>query len=234
MKRSRLYFLSALLISAGMMNMNNSASAASIPVRELPSEPAPVHLDPDQIDNLIAPVALFPDRVLRMLVIAATHPDQLGEAQRWLHVHQEGNTEERMSAVAEQNWDASVKGLASLPNVIALLNQDASWTRRLAQAQISQSDDLMDSIQRMRGRALALGTLDSTPEQSVTTGAGGAISIKPSSPGMIYIPVYNPEYVWGAPVLGYYPLLYYPTGSYDLIGPGLRFLPGIDVSYLFG
>jgi len=234
MKRSRLYLLFVLLTSAEMMNMTSSASAASIPVRELPSAPAPAHLDPDQLDNLIAPVALFPDRVLRMLVIAATHPDQLGEAQRWLHVHQDGNTEERLSAVAEQNWDASVKGLASLPNVIALLNQDGGWTRQLAQAQISQSDDLIDSIQRMRGRALALGTLGSTPEQNVTISAGGIIEIKPSNPGMIYIPVYNPEYVWGAPVLGYYPLLYYPTESYDLIGPGLRFLPGVDVGYLFG
>src|SRR6202000_1414354 len=56
-----------------------------------------------------------------------------------------------------------------------------------------------------------------------------AIQIQPVDPGVVYVPVYNPEYVWGPPVYGLYPPLFYPG-----IGLGVSFLPGIDLGFYFG
>jgi hypothetical protein len=51
----------------------------------------------------------------------------------------------------------------------------------------------------------------------------------PTDPGTVYIPNYNPEWVWGPPVYGIYPPLFYPP-----IGFGFGFYPGIDFGFYFG
>ena len=43
-----------------------------------------------------------------------------------------------------------------------------------------------------------------------------AIEIQPADPQVIYVPTYDPAYVWGPPVWGEYPPLYYP--AYGLAG----------------
>ena len=48
-------------------------------------------------------------------------------------------------------------------------------------------------------------TTDTQDDQS-------AIEIQPADPQVIYVPVYNPAYVWGPPVWGAYPDLWYPDG----------------------
>ena len=49
------------------------------------------------------------------------------------------------------------------------------------------------------------------------------------NPETVYVPVYNPGYVWGQPVYGDYPSLFYPP-----IDVGFSFLPGIDLGFYFG
>jgi hypothetical protein len=49
----------------------------------------------------------------------------------------------------------------------------------------------------------------------------------PTNPEVIYVPVYDPMYIWGPPVWGYYPALWYP--SY-----GFGFWPGINIGLCFG
>jgi hypothetical protein len=209
-----------LLISVFFLaNITDSAVAAPFPVQNDPLN-AP-RLDPDQLDNLIAPVALFPDPVLRVVLTGSAHPDQLGEAQSSIHAHANGLSN-------GSNWDDSVRGLATFPNVVGLLSQDPTWTSQLGVAYGSQPDDVMDAVQRMRARARAMGWLSSSAEQTVT-GPNDAIQIQPADPRVIYIPVYDPQSVWGRPALGNYPRLFYPGESYAGIGPGLRFLPGVEV-----
>jgi hypothetical protein len=64
----------------------------------------------------------------------------------------------------------------------------------------------------------------------VTTEAQGpqsAIEIQPADPQVVYVPSYNPEYVWGPPAYGYYPPLYYPEF-------GFSFGFGIPIGGFFG
>jgi hypothetical protein len=90
---------------------------------------------------------------------------------------------------------------------------------------------VMDAVQRMRVRAQQNGRLNSTPQETVTTqtqGGQNAVVIEPANPQVIYVPSYNPLYIWGPPAWGYYPPLWYPT-----IGFGFGFGPGIFLSAFF-
>ena len=87
----------------------------------------------------------------------------------------------------------------------------------------------MNAVQRMRGRAQSNGLLASTPQQTVTTpeqGGPQAIVIQPADPQVIYVPTYDPVYVWGPPVYGYYPPLFYPRF-------GFGFGSGFNLGLLF-
>jgi hypothetical protein len=90
---------------------------------------------------------------------------------------------------------------------------------------------VMSAVQAMRARARDNGRLVSTPQQSVTVATGqgqSAIEIQPANPQIIYVPTYNPNYVWGPPAWGAYPALGYPdTGS------GFSFNPGVLIGALF-
>lgn len=60
-----------------------------------------------------------------------------------------------------------------------------------------------------------------------TDNGQSAIEIEPANPQVIYVPDYDPAYIWGPPAFGYYPDLFYP-------GFGFGFWPGIDVGLCFG
>ena len=135
-----------------------------------------------------------------------------------------------MDAARQQNWDASVQAMVAFPNVLATMNQDVQWTTALGNAFLAQQSDVMAAVQRMRARAQANGKLASTPQQTVTTETQGgqtAIDIAPADPQVIYVPEYDPAYIWGPPVWGYYPPLPY-------YGYGFGFYPGIDIGFWFG
>jgi hypothetical protein len=110
------------------------------------------------------------------------------------------------------------------------MNQDVQWTTALGNAFLAQQPDVMAAVQRMRARAEANGKLSSNSAQTVTTETGDgqtAIDIAPADPRVIYVPQYNPVYIWGPPVWGYYPPLYY--GAY-----GFGYYPGINLAICFG
>jgi hypothetical protein len=71
----------------------------------------------------------------------------------------------------------------------------------------------MDAIQRMRARAAQSGKLQTTPEQQVIPvyDAGQTVyEILPANPAVIYVPVYDPFWIWGPPVYYPYARWYYP------------------------
>jgi hypothetical protein len=85
----------------------------------------------------------------------------------------------------------------------------------------------MAAVQRMRARAQANGRLTSTPQENVTVASDNgqsAIEIMPTDPQVIYVPMYDPSYIWGPPAWGYYPPLWYP--SY-----GFGWWPGINIGF---
>ena len=189
-------------------------------------------LTPDQLDNLVAPIALYPDSLLSQVLVAATYPLEVVEAQQWLQHNRNLQGQQLVDAARDQNWDASVQALVALPDVLTTLNQDIRWTTDLGNAFLAQQADVMNAVQRMRQRAQENGKLQSNSQESVNTETQGgqtAITIQPANPQVIYVPSYDPAYIWGPPVYGYYPPLYYPP-----LSVGFAWGPGIFVGGFFG
>jgi len=207
--------------------------AAGLAVAQQPAPPAPTPaqiLSPEQLDTLVAPVALYPDPLLSQLLVATTYPLEVVEAQQWLQRNGNLKGQQLTEAARQQNWDASVQAMVAFPDVLTMLNQDVQWTTALGNAFLAQQPEVMAAVQRMRARAQANGRLSTTPQQTVTTETQGgqtAIDIAPADPQVIYVPQYDPAYVWGPPAWGYYPPLYYA-------GYGFGFYPGINIGLYFG
>ena len=193
-----------------------------------PEQSAPL-LSGQQLDDLVAPVALYPDPLLSQALVAATYPLEIVEAQQWMQQNQGLSGQQLTEAARAQNWDPSVQALVAFPDVLAKMNQDLQWTTALGNAFLAQQSDVMAAVQQMRARAQANGRLSTTPQETVTTemqGGQSAIEILPADPQVIYVPVYDPAYVWGPAYYGY-PSLYY--GGY-----GYGFYPGINIGFCFG
>jgi hypothetical protein len=189
-------------------------------------------LPPQQLDDLVAPVALYPDALLSQVLVASTYPLEIVEASQFLQQNQGLQGQALMDAARAQNWDPSVQALVAMPEVLNRLSSNISWTTALGNAFLAQQADVMSAVQRMRARAQANGRLSSDAQQTVTTQTQNgetAIDIAPANPQVIYVPEYNPEYIWGPPVWGAYPPLYYPT-----VGFGFGFYPGIYLDAYFG
>ena len=75
------------------------------------------------------------------------------------------------------------------------MDDNLAWTTALGQAFLYQQQDVMDSIQRLRAQAQALGNLQSTPQENVVVD-DGTIEILPANPQVIYVPVYQPDVVY--------------------------------------
>jgi hypothetical protein len=194
------------------------------------SQPVPQQVwTADQLDNLVAPIALYPDPLLSQILVASTYPLEVVEASQWLHRNQNLRGQTLIDAAKQQAWDPSIQALVAVPDALDKLNQDVRWTADLGNAFLSQEADVMSAVQRMRDRAQAKGRLYSTPQQTVTTQDQSnqrVIVIQPVNPDVIYVPVYDPLYVWGSPVYGYYPRLYYPTF-------GFSFGTGFNISFCY-
>jgi hypothetical protein len=127
-------------------------------------------------------------------------------------------------AVDRQDWDPSVKSLVEFPTVLANLDRDLSWTSELGQAYQNQPDDVMQAIQYMRHKAYDAGNLRSTPQERVYE-QGPNVDIQPADPDVVYVPAYNPAYVYGYPV-GLWPG-FYPWWGFG--GPRISFSLGFPV-----
>ena len=71
-------------------------------------------------------------------------------------------------ALEAEPWDPSVKSLVNFPDVLAMLSDRLDWTQKLGDAFIGQQQQVMDTIQSLRGKPPADAGTDS--------GAAGACS----------------------------------------------------------
>ena len=156
-------------------------------------------------------------------------PTQIVEAERFLQQNPNLKGKELGDAVDQQDWDPSVKALTQFPSVLANLDKDLSWTSELGDANYNQQADLMQAVQVMRKKAEEAGHLKSTPQQTVTN-QGPQVVIQPANPEVVYVPEYDPEYIYGYPV-GIWPG-FYPW--WGVGGPYLSFGVGFGISPFFG
>jgi hypothetical protein len=215
-------FLAALILApAGQL----------LPAQQPPELPPPSQaLAPNQLDDLVAPIALYPDPLVSQILVAATYPLELVQALQWLERNPGLNGADLTQAAQQQNWDPSIQALVVFPDLVKRLNQDITWTTNLGNAFLNQQADVMDAVQRMRSKAEQAGKLSSTSQQTVTntTDSGQpVIEIQPANPQVIYLPNYDPAYIWGPP-------LYYPYASWYYPGGYFGFGMGIPIGMYFG
>jgi len=194
-----------------------------------PPQQAPQLMGPEQLNDLVAPIALYPDPLLGQILVAATYPLEIVEASQWLQANGSLRGPALIDAAKQQPWDPSIQTLVATPEVLMRLAQNVRWTTDLGNAFLAQQSDVMNAVQTMRARAQHHGQLYSSPQETVTNqdiGGQQAIGIQPADPQELYVPEYNPAYVYGPPAWGYYPSLYYPSGFF--------FGPPINFGFLFG
>jgi hypothetical protein len=188
-------------------------------------------IPPDQLDSLVAPIALYPDPLLAQTLAASTYPLEIIQLQQWLAKNQGLKDKALADAVAKQPWDPSVQALAALPDVVKRLADDIGWTTDLGNAFLAQQSDVMDAVQRMRKKAQDKGTLKTTEQQKVETKVienKSVIVVEQANPQVVYVPSYDPVYVYGPAVYPYPPIYYpyYPAGYY---AAGLAMSFGVGV-----
>jgi len=210
--------------------------AGSPAVAQTAPSPDARNYSQDELDQLLAPIALYPDELLAQVLMASTYPLEVVQAARFVQQNPSLSGEALDQALAERNWDPSVQSLAAYPQVLAMMNDRLDWTQRLGDAFLTDEQRVMDTVQSLRQRAQAAGNLQSTPQQTVIAG-DNEILIQPAQSDVIYVPAYNPLYVygpWWAP--DYPPWFWYPPPIYGYpIGPvfaiGIFFGSGCAVSH---
>jgi hypothetical protein len=202
-----------------------------------PPPPPDQALSPDQLDDLVAPIALYPDPLLSQVLVASTYPLEIVQAFQWMQRNPGVTGAALTQAVQQQNWDPSVQALMVFPDVIKRLNDDVTWTTNLGNAFLAQQQDVMSAVQRMRLQAQQAGKLASTPQESVDTETHDGqpyIDIEPTDPEVIYVPAYDPVWIWGAPRWYAYPHWIWPAPGIVVGGVGFGFYGGINLGWFFG
>jgi hypothetical protein len=209
--------------------------AYALPASTLPQTGLRTIRSADQLDSLVAPIALYPDPLLAQLLAASTYPAELQELDEWLEDHLDLSGHALADAVAGEPWDPSVQAMSAFPDVVRQLTQNMEWTTELGEAVLDQESDVMDAVQRMRQRAEDAGYLLSNPQQVIqkrVVDNRTVIAIEPPSPQIVYVPVYGPAMIWGAPVYPW-PRIIYPRRGF-WAGAGIGFGSGVAVGSFWG
>ena len=186
-----------------------------------PDAPAPAaSFDRTHLEQLVAPIALYPDALLTHILMAASYPLEIVAADRFVQANPDLSAQDLEAALADKDWDPSVKAITAVPSVLRRMSDQLEWTRDLGEAFLAQKDELLDTVQQMRGKALGAGSLVSTPEAPVTTRDDKVIVIESPQPDVIYVPTYSPLVVYGGWAC---PRYYYPW-FYGVPAPGLGFV----------
>ncbi len=142
-------------------------------------------LSASQLDQLLAPIALFPDPLLAEVLPAAAYPADIAAAEAYIKANPGA------SDLDSQPWEKSVIAVAHYPGVLDQMAANIQWTTSVGQAFQTQMTDVSNSVQRLRAKAQAAGTLTDTSQQTIVTD-GSTIVIQPASPQYIYVPEYDP------------------------------------------
>src|SRR5436189_432588 len=194
------------------------------------NEPSPVEkIPPDELDSLVAPIALFPDPLVAQTMAASTYPLEIIQLQQWMERNKNLKDKALADAVAKQPWDPSVQGLSAMPDVVQRLAGNIQWTTDLGNAFLAQQSDVMEAVQRMRGKAQGTGNLKTSAQQVVKTETVSSgkqvIEIQQANPDVVYVPSYDPQVVYGPPppAYPYYPYTYpgYVPGTALAWGAGI-------------
>ena len=182
----------------------------------------PAALAPPQLDQLVSRIALYPDPLLAQVLTASTYWDQIPEASSWADLHSYLMGDALAAAIQEDHltWEPSILALLPFPSVLDMMASDPAWTQQLGNAVLTERDAVMDAVQRMRHKAQEYGYLQANSYFNVVDD-GSYIELLPLTPGVVYVPQYDPLVVFARPANGL------------VIGGAIRFGPGITISAAF-
>ena len=173
------------------------------PVEQAPQAAAKPTFSPDAIDKLMAPIALYPDALLAQMLMCSTNPGKVAALTEWIAANGALKGTDLQDAAVKAGFDQSFAAMVLFPDVLNAMAGNLEWTAQIGQAFSTDRSALFGSIQRLRQKAQAAGTLKSTPQQTVetkTTSSGQqAIVIEPANPQVVYVPQYNPQVVYTQP-----------------------------------
>ena len=210
MKPNKILVVPALAFALIAASANAQPDAP--PVAPAPPPSAPAQRSAADLEKLAAPIALYPDPLIATILPAAAYPLEIVQAARFVA---DTNNLAKLDA---QPWDENVKAVAAVPAAIQKLNDDLPWTISLGEAFIAQPKELMDTIQNLRAKAQSLGTLKTTPQQvvivtnyvvvqtnitQVVMVTNQVVQIQSANPQVIYVPAYDPWYVYYPPPVYY-------------------------------
>ena len=197
---------------------------------------APRTFSQAELDQMLAPVALYPDALLSQVLMASTYPLDVVEAARWARANPGLQGDEAVNAVAGKDWDPSVKSLVAFPNLLARMDEQLDWTKRLGDAFLAQEAQVMDTVQGLRQKARAAGQL--APDERVRVVEDGrTIVIEQANPRVVYVPYYDPWVVYGPWWWSSYPpVAWAPWPGYVAYRPGFWWGVGVGISagFFFG
>lgn len=182
----------------------------------------PPSYPPQELDRLVSRVALYPDPLLAQLLAAATYSDQIPEAAAYADRHHFLNGDALARSINDDRlpWDPSVQAMIPFPSVLDMMRSDMNWTSQLGNAFLSQPQDVMDAVQRMRRQARDYGYLRSNG-QVIVGGSGPYIEIMPVNPGYMIVPYYDPLVVYSRPRPGF------------MVGGAINFGFGVTIGTAF-
>ena len=208
----RLLAFALVLLLVLLMPAHAQAQSSGVPP-DLEAQSAE-YLPQDQLDALLAPIALYPDDLLAQVLMASTYPLEVVEAARFVQQNPALSGAALDDAVRTRRWDPSVQSLTAFPQVLAMMSDRLEWTQQLGDAVLANRQQVMDTVQALRVRAEATGTLQDTDQQHVYT-SDQAIIIEPAQFDYVYVPVYDPLVAYGPWwVASYQPYFWYPPAYF--------------------
>ncbi|XNM59810.1 DUF3300 domain-containing protein [Escherichia coli] len=103
-----------------------------------------------QIDQWVAPVALYPDSLLSQVLMASTYPANVAErCDGWRVVHLNKAMLLFRRYLTSRGTPAA-KSLVAFPQLMALIGAKPAMGQKRGDAASRRSQDVMDSVQRLR------------------------------------------------------------------------------------
>ncbi|WJG09630.1 DUF3300 domain-containing protein [Aliiglaciecola sp. LCG003] len=190
----------------------------------------PYSLNQAELDQLLAPIALYPDSVLSHILVASTYPLEVIQAARWRADNLDLDEESALQAVEEQDWDPSVKALVPFNDLLQQITDDLNWLQDLGDAFLVNEEQVLASIQTLRQKAYAQGTLSNSKYIEVVE-QDDDIIIEPVNREVIYIPYYDTRVVYGNWGWHDYPPYYWHRPTHYYWHAGLYWSPRVYVRH---
>ena len=184
-----------------------------------------VSISQAEIDQILAPIALYPDSLLTHILIASTYPLEVVQANRWVQANSRLSSEQILKLAEQQNWDPSIQALTAFPDVLQRMSDNLDWTQTLGDTFLYDEEFVLASIQNLRQKAHANGSLDNLDRISVVVD-GDYIVLEPYQRDVVYVPYYDVKAVYGPWWWNHYPPVSFGFGYHY---SGFRFIWGPSV-----